>query len=126
MSGTTARRRNDALLIGGVLAAAAIGLLLWLLLRTRGAAAVVLVDGVETARYSLDTPVDTTLQLDGDGTNRLVIRDGRAYVTAANCPDQICVKHAGISHVGESIVCLPHKLVVRIEGASQDAPDVIA
>ncbi len=120
----TARRRNDILLIAGVLAAALIGLLLWVLLRTPGSTAVVLVDGVETARYPLDTPAAMTLHLDEDWSNRLVIRDGRAYVTAANCPDQICVKHAGISHVGESIVCLPHKLVVRIEGASQDAPDV--
>ena len=122
----TARRRNDILLIAGVLATALIGLLLWVLLRTPGSTAVVLIDGVEAARYPLDTPAELTLQLDKDWSNRLVIRDGRAYVTAANCPDQICVKHAGISHVGESIVCLPHKLVVRIEGASKDAPDVTA
>ena len=122
----TARRRNDVLLIAGVLAAAVIGLLLWLLLRTPGSTAVVLVDGVEAARYPLDTPAEMTLQLQDDWSNRLVIRDGRAYVTAANCPEQICVKHAGISHVGESIVCLPHKFVVRIEGASQNAPDMTA
>lgn len=121
-----ARRRNDLLLIAGLLAAALIGLVLFLVLRTPGSTAVVLIDGKETARYPLDTPVEMTLQLDGDWSNRLVIRDGRAYITAANCPDQICVKHAGISHVGETIVCLPHKLVVRIEGASQDAPDVTA
>ncbi len=122
----TARRRHDLWLIGGILAAAVIGLLLWLLLRTPGTTAVVLVDGAEAARYPLDTPAEMVLQLGDDWSNRLVIRDGRAYVTAANCPDQICVKHAGISHVGESIVCLPHKLVVRIEGASADAPDVTA
>ncbi len=121
-----ARRRNDLLLIAGLLAAALIGLVLFLALRTPGSTAVVLINGKETARYPLDTPAEMTLQLDGDWSNRLVIRDRRAYITAANCPDQICVKHAGISHVGETIVCLPHKLVVRIEGASQDAPDVTA
>lgn len=121
----TVRRRNDVLLIGGVLAAAVIGLVLWLLLRTPGSTAVVLIDGVETARYPLDTPTETTLSFEDDWSNELVIRDGRAYVTAANCPDQICVEHAGISHVGETIVCLPHKIVIRIEGASDGAPDVI-
>ncbi len=126
MSGKTARRRNDLLLIAGVLAAALIGLLLWLLLRTPGSTAVVLIDGVEAARYPLDTPAQMVLQLDEDWSNRLVIRDGKAFITAANCPDQICVKHAGISYVGDTIVCLPHKLVIRIDGAQDGAPDVTA
>ena len=33
---------------------------------------------------------------------------------AADCRDQICVRHRAVSAVGESIICLPHKLVVEI------------
>ena len=35
-------------------------------------------------------------------------------MTDADCPDKICVNHATISDVGESIVCLPHRVVVEI------------
>lgn len=46
--------------------------------------------------------------------NVLVIKDGQAFIKSANCPDKICVKHHKISKTGETIVCLPHKLVVEI------------
>ncbi len=121
-----ARRRNDLLLIAGLLAAALIGLVLFLALRTSGSTAVVLINGKEAARYPLDTPAQMSLRFGDAQYNRLVIRDGQAFITEADCPDQVCVKHGGISYVGQTIVCLPHKLVVRIEGAAtDDAPDIV-
>ena len=123
-----ARRRNDLLLIGGILATALVGLVLYLALRVPGTTAVVLIDGKEVTRYPLSAPAQMTIQLE-EMSNKLVIRDGKAFITEANCPDRICVKHRGISHVGETIVCLPHKVVIRIEGgynyaADSDAPDI--
>ena len=32
----------------------------------------------------------------------------------ADCPDQYCVEHAAIDKVNETIVCLPHKVVLEI------------
>ena len=49
------------------------------------------------------------------GKNILVIKNGSAYVSEADCPDKICTAHRAISKTGESIVCLPHKLVLTIE-----------
>ncbi|MBI4855668.1 MAG: NusG domain II-containing protein [Acetobacterium woodii] len=51
---------------------------------------------------------------DASGTNTLVISDGKAKITEADCPDHICVKTYPISNPGETIVCLPHKLVVEV------------
>ncbi|MGV8907299.1 MAG: NusG domain II-containing protein [Acetobacterium sp.] len=51
---------------------------------------------------------------DASGYNTLVISDGQARMTVADCPDQICVKARGISAPGETIVCLPHKLIAEI------------
>ncbi len=48
------------------------------------------------------------------GTNTIVIEDGSAYVTDADCPDKICEEMGKISKSGETIVCLPHKLIVEI------------
>ena len=48
------------------------------------------------------------------GNNTLIIEDGYAYVTDSDCPDKICEQMGKISKPGETIVCLPHKLVVEI------------
>ena len=51
-----------------------------------------------------------------EGTNVLLISGGVATITEADCPDQLCVKQKSISRKGEAIICLPHKLVITIEG----------
>ena len=50
--------------------------------------------------------------------NIVEIKDGKVSVSAASCKNQVCVRHGSISHAGESIVCLPNRLVVTIEGGS--------
>ena len=49
-----------------------------------------------------------------NGYNKFVVKNGEAYIEEADCPEQICVNHAPISGKKQSIVCLPHKLVVEI------------
>ena len=44
----------------------------------------------------------------------LVIHDGNADMESADCPNQICVHHSAISHTGETIVCLPNKVVIEV------------
>ena len=115
------RRRNDLLLILGLLAAAG---LCALLLRPGdgGAWAVVEVDGAETARYSLAQ--DRTVRLEtGGGYNVLSISGRRAAVTEADCGDHTCVRTGWIDRRGEAIICLPHRLVVRVEGGPAPAVD---
>lgn len=86
-------------------------LFLWGQLQEKGAMAVVTVDGVERYRCSLF--VEKEIEI--DDTNILVIKDGAADMITADCPDQICVKHTPISNAGETIICLPNKVVVTIE-----------
>lgn len=110
--------RNDVILAVVLLLLAAAAMLFWHLQKAEGDFAVVLIDGVETARYALDTDVSVEITTDGGGTNTLVIRSGEAFVETANCPDLVCAGHRAISHVGETIVCLPHKLVIKITASS--------
>ena len=49
--------------------------------------------------------------------NLFSVTDGVVRMEAADCRDQICVRHRAVSAVGESIICLPHKLVVEITTA---------
>ena len=44
----------------------------------------------------------------------LVIKDGQAYMQEADCPNQICVHHSAISHKGETIVCLPNRIIIEV------------
>ena len=117
-------RRMDLVLALAVLAAA---LVLFLLLRpadSPGGWAVVTVDGVETGRYSLRE--DRTVRICGEtGYNILEIRDGAAAVTQADCGDHTCVRTGAISRSGQSIICLPHKVVVRIEGTAAADVDAV-
>ena len=53
----------------------------------------------------------------------MVIADGTADVTQADCPDKICVDHAPISRDRETIICLPHKLVVEVKGGEASEID---
>ena len=79
-----------------------------------GAYVQVEVDGKVTQTLPLDTDTQVEIKTDGGGTNTLVIEDGYAKMTQANCPDGICVSHMKINKNGESIICLPHKVIVTV------------
>lgn len=106
--------RNDLILATAVILTAVVALLFWHFTKSGGDYAVVLENGVVTARYALDTDTEVVLSTGEGNINILVIAGGEASVREANCPDGICVGHRPISHVGETIVCLPHKLVIKI------------
>ncbi len=48
------------------------------------------------------------------GTNIVIVKDGVVFVESASCKNQVCVKSGKISKKGESIVCLPNKVIVEI------------
>ena len=54
-----------------------------------------------------------------DYYNIVEIKDGKVSVIEASCKNQVCVKHSPVSRSGESIVCLPNRLVVRIDSGSE-------
>ena len=61
----------------------------------------------------------------GDG-NTCEIKNGSVRMTAASCPDQYCINSRPIDRDGGSIVCLPNKVILKINGESDDLPDTIA
>ncbi len=109
------RYRYDLLLAAVVLLLASA---VWFFTRpgSGGAWAVVTVDGQEVGRYALDE--DRTVTIGEEDYNVLEISGGQASVVEANCGDHTCVRTGAISREGETIVCLPHHLVVRIEGGT--------
>lgn len=107
------KRLGDLVLAGSLLLLAGI---LFLLFRPggQGAWAVVTADGREIARYPLDG--DRTVRLGDEDYNILQISGGAAAMIEANCGDHTCVRTGAVSREGERIVCLPHRLIIHIEG----------
>ena len=115
-------KKRDIILIASILVVAIAFFLIVELTKEEGAGVVVKVDGVEVAEYSLSK--SGTYPLNG-GTNILVIEDGCAYLSDANCPDKLCVHQGKISRTGEVITCLPNKLTVTVFGA-EESVDLIS
>ena len=108
-------KRNDIILIIAVLFVAIVLLVTFKLNSKKGETIVVTVNGSEYASYDLSEDIRENIQIKGVGENLLVIENKEAFIVSADCPDKVCVSHKKISKVGESIVCLPHRLVVSVE-----------
>ena len=96
------------------------------LMKDDGAFAVVTVNGTVSARYPLDTDAEIRLESENGGYNILVIKDGKADVTEASCPDHVCVDQRAVGRTGEAITCLPNKTVITIEGPSESEVDFVS
>ena len=114
--------RVDLILIAALLLLSGVLYLVLRAGRQEGGVAVVRVNGVETERHSLS--VNGTFPLNG-GRNILVIRDGQAWLSEANCPDLLCVKQGRIHYTGQVITCLPNRVTVTVEGGESDGVDLV-
>ncbi len=117
--------RYDALVILVVLALALLCAARFWLAPTDGAAEVVVrADGAEIDRLPL-ADAERTYQNNGY-TLRIAVTAESVRVTQADCPTQDCVHTGRISRQGQSIVCLPARIVITVEGTGAAPYDAIA
>lgn len=122
-------KKNDILLVGVLLLAAFSwwGISWW---RGQGAAAShvnIWQNTVLTGNYPLDAEEPLALPLGSSlGTNHVVIENGSVRMTAASCPDQVCVQSGPISQPGQTIVCLPNRIVIEITGEKEGEIDELS
>ncbi|MBO5938869.1 MAG: NusG domain II-containing protein [Clostridia bacterium] len=111
----TKKHRNDLILFSALLCVGIIALSVAIALTSgNGETVVVTVDGKETLRVPLEEPTEFLIEGYDGGKNLLVIKDGTAKITEADCPEQICVKTGNASEI-KSIVCAHNRVVVSIE-----------
>ncbi len=60
------------------------------------------------------------------GENEIEVKDGKVKMINADCRDHICLYESPIEYNNESIICLPNKLVVKIENDKESELDSIA
>ena len=115
-------KKNDILLaIGIILIAGAFLLMFWKIGSLDVGNVTVTMNGELVGTYSLKKDQEIPI---GE-TNYLVIEDGQADMIKADCPDQICVNHKPISRNGETIVCLPNKVIVEVVGGEEADVDAV-
>lgn len=120
---------RDLLLIGLLLLAGIVSMAsIRIGMRRDGSSVQVTIDGDIYGTYPLDQSDSQTIPITIDGrvTNTLQLEDGAAKMVSADCPDQICVHHKEVSRQGETIVCLPNRVVVEVRGAEKSELDSVA
>ncbi|MFG6383521.1 MAG: NusG domain II-containing protein [Lachnospiraceae bacterium] len=119
-------KKNDIILIAIIMLFALIGfggVSLYFSGSMKDAEAVVYLDGKEYGRYPLKQEKVIEIKQENGDYNLIQIGNGKADIIDASCPDRICVKHRSISKRGESIVCLPNKIVVEIKNGVESEVD---
>lgn len=91
--------------------------------KTKDPQAVVTVEGREYGIYPLTKEGTVNIELADGSYNILVIEKGMADIADASCPDKVCVRHKPIDKNGETLVCLPNKVVVEIKNAAESGVD---
>ena len=118
------KTKNDVIFIAVLLAIIVAVGAFYISFHEEGNMVTVTVDGELFGEYSLAE--DKTVEIKTDnGTNLLIIEGGKAHIAEASCPDGVCVSHRAINRDGESIICLPNKVVVTVSISSEETPDII-
>ena len=115
-------KRRDLILIACALAlSGALYAFSQLTLGTKASNVVVTVDGSEVLRRPLAME-DSYVVEQADGSRNVIrVEGGAVYMQEANCRDGLCIRQGRMKNAAKTIVCLPHKLVVRLEGDTQPA-----
>ena len=114
--------RYDIILIIGLLVITMVIAMAVRFTQKTGKTVVVSVDGVVKYTFPLDEDIEFKIEGYEGGTNYLVIKDGEACLTEASCPDLLCVHMGKISSQGQSIICLPNRVVVEIRDDNESDP----
>ncbi len=119
-------KRNDVIVMVVVLVLALLGYTAMRLVAppsARAARVVALIEGIEVLSVPLSQPGTYKVPQSGDAVNAFTIADGMVRMTDANCPDSWCMKKGAVSRTADQIVCLPHKLILQLEGEAEPGLD---
>ena len=78
--------------------------------------AAIIQDGKTLYIIDLSSGEDRQIRIDSPdgGYNNVDISDGTICISEADCPDKTCIKTGKLTSEGVPIVCLPHRLVIKL------------
>ena len=120
-------KKNDFILMGAILLVAILFFTGYhFLFKQSGDSVAISIDNQSYATLPLDQNTTLTIPGKNGGENILEIKNGAASITHADCPDKLCVHQKEIKNQGESLVCLPHKVIVSVISSEKAELDGIA
>lgn len=115
----TVKRKKDFILIICVLLLAVTLLGIQKAYGSSGDTVTITVNQKVYGTYNLDQ--DKTIQIKNEsGTNIVRIQNHEVWMEEADCPDGYCMEQGHISQSHQTLVCLPHKLVVEVSDTSDN------
>lgn len=118
-------QKNDKILLGTIFLILLAGVCGFSFFgRERGASVKVTVNGQLYGTYSLKQDREVEIVV-GENVNVLRIWDEKADMISADCPDLLCVHQKAIFRQGETIVCLPNKVVAEVIGGEEAELDSV-
>lgn len=86
----------------------------------------VTIDGKIFETLNLNQVGEKKIHIDNQfGHNVILIDHGKVTMVESSCKDKICMKMGTITQPGESIICLPHHLVLTIVSKNKEDLDII-
>lgn len=119
-------KRNDLILLFVILVIACVLYMALSFGRNVGSHATITIDGKEKYTYSLNENMITVVQGYGEGVCTVEIKDGRISVQEANCPDHSCVNQGWIDQEGDTIACLPSRILIVVDGEENSQFDSVS
>ncbi|CDZ74430.1 putative membrane protein [Peptoniphilus sp. ING2-D1G] len=93
---------------------------------TKGDTVAVYVDSQRVAQYNLKVDDGKIIDINSKyGKNKIKIEEGKVKMVDSTCKDKVCMHMKAIDANNETIICLPNRLVVKIESESSQDVDVI-
>lgn len=116
-------KKKDMILVG---AALLVALVLYAVsqvtLGTQAAQVVVTVGGEEVLRRPLAMSDTYEIAQENGDVNIIRVENGTVFMLEANCRDGLCIRQGRMKNAAKTIVCLPHELVVRLDGEAKADP----
>lgn len=117
---------RDAVFLGGLFLS---GILLTIgiyLFSQMGESVCITIDGMVYGTYPLNEDREIPVEQGGTVINVVQIEQGSVRMEQATCPDELCIRQGAISRERQTIVCLPHKLVVEVYGNHEQEYDTVS
>lgn len=105
-----------------------ISLLGYVFVNTREQGSIARIEVSQKLYGSYDLSIDQNIAVNDPEGLVLIkceIKDKKIYVVSSTCPDKICINQGNIGSSGQTIVCLPNKIVIKVINSDEPIDGVL-
>lgn len=120
-------KKRDIILIISLLFIGIIALVIWHFIYSDDGKYVTIEQRNELiGTYPLNVDKEIEIEHRDKVVNKIIIKDGYCYMEEAECPDHLCIKQGKVNKSGQTIVCLPNRVVVTVVDSDSSDYDSVA